>query len=291
MIRANGKRLAALGVMVVGAGILAVTGLFFLLGDPPWERHGLELVVMMEDGARLRRGDRVVLHGVDVGSVQSVELLPPREVAVRLRLRQGIVLPADTRATVQTDIFGTGEIDLLPGLAVVSLEEGDTISGSMMTPLPQLMTDIGDRAGSLLESAEYLLSESAVEDLHATSAILPASVAALRDAFTELHHATIALRRTLEGIEENEPGAAMASSLEELEGGARALGRAAHAMEESLIPLASVIRKVDEGNGTLGRLVNDTTLFHELTYTLKEIRTLAVDLREHPKRYFGISIF
>lgn len=283
-------KLAALGVLVTVSAVLFVWGLFFLLGDPVWER-GMNVLLVLEDGARLRRGDRVMLHGVEVGSVRGVELRSPRQVLVELRLRQGILLPADSRAAVQADVFGTGSIDLLPGHGLVALEPGDTIRGATARPLPEMMADLGDRAGSLLASADSLLSPRAVADLHATSAVLPASVEALRAAFVELHGATQSLRRTIEGIEKAETGAALTATLEEIQGSARAMSRAANAMEESLAPLASVLSKVDQGRGTLGLLVNDTTLYQELTATIRELGILATDVRERPKRYLGISIF
>lgn len=289
-MRGSGNKLLALGAMVVVAGALFVWGLFFLLGDPVWER-GFTVHLAMEDGARLRRGDRVLLHGVEVGSVRGVELRSPRRVVVELRLRRGILLPADTRAAVQTDVFGTGSVELLPGEAVVALAVGDTIPAAMMRPLPELLSDLGGQAGALLASADSLLSPRAVADLHATSAVLPASAEALRAAFSELHLAAQALRRTVEGFEGAETGAALTRTLEEVQGSAQALTRAAQAMEESLLPLASVLGKVDRGEGTLGRLVNDTTLYHELSSTLHEIRILATDVRHRPKRYLGFSLF
>lgn len=289
-MRGNGNKLLALGALVVVAGALFVWGLFFLLGDPVWER-GFTVHLTVEDGARLRRGDRVILHGVDVGSVKAVQLQPPRRVVVELRLREGILLPADTRAVIQMDVFGTGSVDLLPGEAVIALSAGDTIPAMATRPLPELLGEIGDRAGSLIESADSLLSPGMVADLHATSAVLPATVEALQAAFSELHLAARALRNTAEGFEEAEPGAALARTLEELQGSAKALTSAAEAMEKSLIPLASVLDKVDRGDGTLGLLVNDSTLYQELSGTLQEIRTLATDIRHRPRRYLGISIF
>jgi phospholipid/cholesterol/gamma-HCH transport system substrate-binding protein len=283
-------KLAALGLLVVVSGALFVWGLFFLLGDPVWAR-GVKVMVVLEDGARLRRGDRVLLHGVEVGSVRGVELRSPRQVLVELRLRDGILLPADSRAAVQADVFGTGSVDLIPGHGVVALAAGDTIRGGTARPLPELMADLGDRAGSLLASADSLLSPRAVANLHATSEVLPASAEALRAAFVELHGATLSLRRTIEGVEGAETGAALARTLEELQGSARAMTRAANALEESLVPLASVLAKVDRGHGTLGLLVNDTTLYQELTTTIRELGVLATDVRERPKRYLGISIF
>jgi phospholipid/cholesterol/gamma-HCH transport system substrate-binding protein len=284
------RNTAALGLMVLVAGALFVWGLFFLLGDPVW-RRGMGIVVVMEDGAGLKRGDRVRLHGIEVGSIRGVELAPPRRVAVQVRLEPGIVLPADTRAAVRTDVFGTGSIELLPGEALVALEPGDTIRGGTAKPLPQVVEDLSGRIESVLVRADSLLSPKAVTDLHATAAVLPEGAAALSAALNEVHLAARALRRSAEGLEAAEAGPALGRALAELEGSARAFTAAAGAMERSLGSLASVLDKIDRGDGTLGRLVNDSTVYVELSRTLQEMRALATDVRERPKRYVSISIF
>jgi phospholipid/cholesterol/gamma-HCH transport system substrate-binding protein len=284
------RNLAALGLLVAVAGVLFVWGLFFLLGDPFWER-GTSMVVLMEDGAKLRRGDRIHLHGVEVGTVRDVVLRPPRQVAVEVRLKRGIVLPADTRAAVRADVFGTGTIELLPGSALVALEEGDTIAGGTARALPDLMADLGGQAGALLASADSLLSPRAVADLHATAAVLPAGAIALRDALAELQRAAAALRRSAEGVEGAKTGEALSQTLGELQGSAQAITGAANEMERSLASFSSVMGKIDRGDGTLGRFVNDSTLYQELNNTLRAVRALAVDVRERPKRYMNISVF
>ena len=62
-------------------------------------------------------------------------------------------------------------------------------------------------------------------------------------------------------------------------------------MEVSLQSLASVLGKIDRGDGTLGRMVNDTTLYAELNSTLREIRSLTADIRENPKNYVTVEVF
>lgn len=284
------RNLTALGLLVVVAGVVFVWGLFFLLGDPVW-RRGLEVVVVMEDGSGLKRGDRVSLQGVDVGSVRGVALRPPRQVAVTIHLIKGIVLPADTRATVRADVFGTSSVELLPGHALVALEPGDTILGTPTRPLPELMAGLTGKVESVLASADTLLSPRVVADLHATAAVLPESAEALRSAFAEIHLAARSLRRSAEGLEAAETGPALARALGELEGSARAFAEAANTMERSLNSFASIMEKVDRGDGTLGRLVNDSTLYAELSSALREVRALATDVRERPKRYINFSVF
>lgn len=286
----SARHTAALGVLVLVAGILFVWGLFFFMGAQPW-RSGTDIVVMLENGGGLKRGDRVQLQGVEVGTVRSVQLEAPRTVSVDIRLNKGYTLPADTRATVRADVFGAHTVDLLPGQALVRLETGDTIRGYSETALPDLMTEVGGHARAVLARTDSLLGSQAVLDMQATASVLPESAVALREAFVELQLMAGSLRRSAEALETAEPGAAMTRALDELETSARAFTSAANSLEVTLGHLGSVLAKIDEGEGTLARMVNDSSLYYEVLGAFREMRELAVDVRERPGRYLNISVF
>lgn len=284
------RNITALGLLVVVAGALFVWGFFFLLGDPIGV-GGDEVVVAMDDGAGLQRGNPVQLNGVKVGSVRSVRLRPPDRVTVRIRVNDDIQLPADTRAVVRSDVFGTHTVELRPGRALVALEGGDTIQGLVQQPLPELANELGSQARTVLASADSLLSPSAVGDLQATASVLPATAQQLRAAFGELTQAASALRRTAEAMERSGAGEATGETLAEVRASARTAGEALATMDRSLVSLASVLDKIDRGEGTLGRLVNDTTLYSELSTTLREVRSLTADVRANPKDYLTVEVF
>ncbi len=254
-------------------------------------RGSTDVVLVLEDAGGLKRNDRVHLNGVQVGTVRDIRLRGPEEVRIDLRLEEGVLLPADTRARLKADVFGSNTVDLMPGTALVRLEEGDTIHGVPSRALTDVVEELSGRAQSILMSADSLLSPRTLADVHATAAVLPSTAQELRGAFQQLHLATESLRRTAEGVESAETGPALTQALEELQGSARAFTSAAHAMERSLGSMASVMAKIDQGEGTLGRLVNDSTLYAELHHAIREVRLLATDVRERPKRYLNIGIF
>lgn len=284
------RNLTALGLLVIVAGLIFVWGFFFLMGDPPFT-GGDEVVVVMADGAGLNRGDRVQLHGVQVGQVRRVDLRPGSSVHVRVKVNSDVRLPADTRALSRADVFGATTIDLLPGDALVMLQGGDTIRGYAQKALPDLASELGDQARVLLASADSLLSPAAVSDLRATASILPATAQQLQDAFAELTHAAGALRRVAEEIERAQTGAHTGETLAEMRQSARAATAALTTMDGSLHSFASVMAKIDRGEGSLGRLVNDTTLVGELTATIREVRELTADVKENPRKYLTVRVF
>ena len=49
--------------------------------------------------------------------------------------------------------------------------------------------------------------------------------------------------------------------------------------------------KVDRGDGTLGRLVNDPKLYDEAKGSVAELRALIKDIKENPKKYVNVKVF
>jgi len=229
---------------------------------------------------------------VQVGTVRSIELRPQGGVLVGLRLdHENLALPTDTRAVISGDVFGAHTVELVPGTSGISVSPGDTLHGAANPQLTDIATDLSSRVESVLINADRLLSPEAVANVHATASVLPESARELRAAFSELRQAALALRRTAENVESAETGTALSSAIGEVETSARALTAAVGRMEESLTSFASVMNKIDTGTGTLGRLVNDETVYEELNNTLREVRALATDIRERPGRYINVRVF
>jgi phospholipid/cholesterol/gamma-HCH transport system substrate-binding protein len=53
----------------------------------------------------------------------------------------------------------------------------------------------------------------------------------------------------------------------------------------------SVFRKIDRGEGSLGLLLNDKSIYRHADSLLVELRALAVDVRVNPKRYVSVRLF
>ena len=109
------RNVAALGALTILAVAVFFWGFYYLLGNPVF-KGGMDVVVALDHGAGIKRGDRVLLQGVNVGSVKDVKLAGARGVIVTLRLNDRLPLPADTRARVH----GTR----IKGLCTLSVKEG-----------------------------------------------------------------------------------------------------------------------------------------------------------------------
>jgi len=75
----------------------------------------------------------------------------------------------------------------------------------------------------------------------------------------------------------------------------RSVMAAARANEVSLVRVLqqadSLMTRIQQGNGTLGMLATDSTLYRETTATVVQFRELLTDIQAHPKKYLKISVF
>jgi len=55
--------------------------------------------------------------------------------------------------------------------------------------------------------------------------------------------------------------------------------------------LGTILARMERGEGTLGRLSVDESLYVSLNDAAQSLNTLLVDLQENPNRYINISIF
>ena len=60
--------------------------------------------------------------------------------------------------------------------------------------------------------------------------------------------------------------------------------------QKTLKAVSSVLTTAEKGNGTLGKLLNDDTMYNELVKTNKELQFLLNDLQLHPERYIHFSV-
>jgi phospholipid/cholesterol/gamma-HCH transport system substrate-binding protein len=285
----NSRNVAALGILTIIAVGVFFWGLYYLLGNSILT-GGSNIVVELPSGGGMKRGDRVMLHGTIVGTVKRVELVP-QGVDATLRLNQKMDLGVDTKASVIGDVFGAHWVELTPGSAQAKLTEADTIKGTVAAQLVDQASGLATNAQTILQRTDSLLSTQAIANLHATAAELPGSAVELRATLKELRATSAALRQAAQGLQSAKTAEAATAAVQRIDSLASRISVDATTLNESLVSMRSVFGKIDRGQGTLGKLVNDTSLYAELHSAAAAFRSLAVDLKANPKRYIDLKIF
>jgi phospholipid/cholesterol/gamma-HCH transport system substrate-binding protein len=61
--------------------------------------------------------------------------------------------------------------------------------------------------------------------------------------------------------------------------------------ETTALSLNTLLNSINNGEGSLGKLMKDDALYTNLESSTKEVELLIRDLKEHPKRYVHFSLF
>jgi len=289
MRRRRGSELVT-GLLVLAASAVATWGYFWLTAQPIG-RGGYGLVVQLDDAGGLQRGDRVRLAGVQVGTVRRVALRGG-SVTADISVDRDLTLPRDSRVALEaTGAFGGRYLALRPGTAPDALARGDTLAAVSAPTLAETFSDVGARASQAFARASELLAPERVAELDHGARSLSRSV----DQLTEL---TLTLRGAAARLRSRLDDDRIDSATTDLARTARSLTGASADLRTASTSLASILAKLDHGDGTLGRALNDPSLYQALLTAAGHADEAATgatelvrDVRARPGRYLNMSLF
>ncbi len=100
-----------------------------------------------------------------------------------------------------------------------------------------------------------------------------------------------ALRSVGERLDSTMANPAVERSVSRLDDITEGMSEMAEALAGAMQAFESILAKIDRGEGSLGRLVNDTTLTHDMHEVMVSLKSLLDDVRERPGRYIHIGVF
>lgn len=293
----------AVGLSLVIAIVIFVLGVRFF-EDLPLFRGTYTIHTAFEDTNGLNTGNAVRVNGVRVGAVDVVELDPEaNRVLVTFHVDKDIAIPEGSAATLG-GIAALASIHLEIELGPPSnprVEEGGFIPGRTGGGLMDLVSAKGPelaeqveevltRANSTLEDAEVLF-EGASGDVGQT-------MAAFRQAATTLEQTLraeqAALHRTVANLElfSGDMSEFSGTSADTLAMAVQRLNRSMQQLESSLdqlegttATLDEILQKINTGDGTLARMINDPSVYVQLDSTLAAMQRIMTEFQSDPKKY------
>lgn len=261
----------AVGAFVL-AGIVASAALFVASSDDlSFGRQHYAVHATVENAAGLGVGTAVRAAGVEVGKITDIKLVGG-QARLAIDLQERHEFPDDTQLELVTDgMLGDRHVALLPGDSEAPLEQGDEIEvGKAPMDLDQVGKDARSAIEALEESAHSVQNlianeqnQQNLEEVLDNLATLTGDLALATQKNRENINAISAtLRRTavqMEGL----VTASRPEVLAELE----ALRKATSRLDAVLVDIESITTKIDDGQGTLGVLVNDDQLITDLEST------------------------
>lgn len=251
--------LALAGVALFLIGIVAIANRSFLLSDTFFVRAQYGSVAGLQPGASVQ------YQGVSVGRVESVSLpAGPGDkivvtMAIRDRARQ--LVRANTQAQIKTDGLVGNQIVVLvtpaaDGIAEV-VEEGDFIQGIDPFDLYEITDNMLSTVGRFDSAAETF--QQIMIDVQNGQGTL-GKIIYDPSLYEEFLATTAETRRVLNSLADN--AVTLVNLGEQATGGVN-----------------SILRKIDEGEGSLAMLLNDPGVYNSLLATSDTLQAISRDLR------------
>ena len=284
------------GLVITVAIIVTVLGSLWLARGGL--SKGYPLYVKFPWGAGLKQGQPVLLVGVNVGYVDEVDLHQDGILVTTLRIQKHYQVPVTSKAAViPNGIFGDQAIAVTPSRPDPrSFNSGDTIPIGPSTPGIAELTSKADsvmRSVNAITSAlqHEMVASGGIRDLRNTIAATNrlvndfSSIAAEQS--RQLSATMTSLRRATGAIDP----AKVDSTINNFRTASANMAEMSAQLKETSGKLDLILAKVDSGNGSAAKLLNDPGAYNDVRALLQRMDSLIADVKKNPKRYFNVSVF
>jgi len=305
------------GALTAVAITLLILSFNFLKGKTLL-KSGNYLYAKYTDTKGVKISNPVYVNGFQVGAVADIENADPslKSLIVAIKLTDVYDIPKNSIAVINENPLGTPSIEIKLGNSNTFLQQGDTLqtaeSKGLLSGIMDKLGPVTAQLEKTIETLDVVLKninsvfdpqtknnlQAVIANVNKTTESLVVSSASLQqmlnqqtgsiaqsvnnvNKFTKnLSDNNEKISQTLSNVtktSENFSKADLAGSVDQLK---VAIGN-----------LNKLVEKVNSTDGSLGKLINDKTLYNNLNNTIRSANILVDDLRVHPKRYVNISVF
>ncbi len=291
------KQEVSVGLLVIASTALFAVGMAWLSGKSIGPSGSVTVPVRFTDVLGLRASDPVQTSGVKVGRVDHVVLEDMGRVVVYITVDGDSRPHVDASAAVSAlDFLGAKYINYSPGKSPQLLPKDQVITGAAEMGLAEGVAGLSQRATDALTSAQAIFSQRTADDLHSTMAAATRALDVVTkvgngpqlERASEVMHSLQLVASRLDSIIGNP---SIKKSLDQMDEVTTSLKEMTEGLAATSQSLSAILKKMDNGEGSFGKLVSDTALYHDLRETLASTKKLLDDIRANPGRYINVKVF
>ncbi len=267
----------------------------------------------------LVEADPFVINGFRIGMVGKIELYPDTtgRLIVTLIVKEDIKIPKNSVAkVVSSGLLSEKAVQLILGDGTDYANPGDTLSSAQednlkdavnktIAPLQKKATDLISSIDSVMTVVQEVLNDktrknitrsfesirNTLSSLEVTSYRLDTMVISEQGKISNILTKVNVLATTLAGNSSD-----LSNIIKNFSSISDTLAKANIASvlnnaDVALSQASSILGKINRGEGTMGMLINNDSLYHKLDSSAAELDKLLEDLRLNPERYVHLSVF
>ena len=240
----------------------------------------------------------ITIKGYKIGLIKDIIYNyddPKDGIVVVLQVDDDLRIPVNSRAVLTSELLGGANVSLTLNAEMngVFYKKGDTIpsfidDGIMATVTAEIMPrvqSIVPQLDSLLVSLKTIAGDQAIQK----------SLGNIQRLTANLESASVSLN----GMMKNDVPVIMKNFNTITTDFSKVSANLSHVdfqatmkrVDNTLANLQTITDKVNRGEGTVGMLLNDKTLYNNLANTAGSANELLIDLKANPKRYVQFSLW
>ena len=323
------KKEVKTGIIVTAALGMLLYGLNFLKGINIFT-HSKKIYAVYTDVAGLVPSNPIVINGFHVGQVKNIEIMPDASGRIVLTLlisNSKVKIPKKSIAKIiSADFLGSKEVEIIlaKDTTYVShgstkqmivrddtnyISDGDTLTSEVETgiketvsrevlPVKKKVEELVSSMDSTLLVVQGVFNQETILSIRGSLKHFANTASNLDDLMASEKTRLTAILDNVQKISgelaknSKQIGKAMDNLSSITDSIAKSnLKSTINNADSALYYTSKVLKKINEGKGSLGMLANDTTLYKRLTSASDQLGLLLQDMKAHPKRYVHFSIF
>lgn len=255
----------------------------------------------------------VLINGFQIGRVGGLQLMPDGIIIATLNISGKYDIPSNSTARLEsTDLLGGKAIVMELGNGTVYAKDGDTLNANVSKSLMETVQPVQKKAemiiakmDSILTSVNSILNPSFQKNVNKSFSSIAGTLSSLEKTSIKVDQLVgsegtriSAIFKNLEDITGNlkNNNAQINSILANINNvtdkfAAMNFKQTLDNANKAVADLQTSINRINNGQGSLGKLIYDEALYNNLSNASKNLDNLMIDLKANPKRYVHFSIF
>ena len=261
----------------------------------------------------------LMINGFKVGAVGKIVLANDTsgKVIVALLLDDDVKVPKNSIAkVVSSDLLGSKAVQLILGKGIIYAENGDTLVSAQeddlktsvnktIAPLQQKAVSLISSIDSVMVVVQQVFNESARQNLAKSFESIKLAITSLETTSYRLDTMVQSEKSKISSIlsKVNTLATTLANNSDKLGNIINNFSNISDSLAKSNLTSAinnadvalgqasAIMTKINKGEGTMGMLVNNDSLYRKLDKSSEDLDKLLKDLRINPERYVRISVF
>lgn len=298
------RKEAKIGFIVTFVIALAIWGFNFLKGKNIFTASKQYYSVFSNIGG-LQESSVVSANGYTIGQVSDIHFIHGQvsKIVVEISIDRQFNIPENSVVEIySTDFMGSKAVNMILGNSEVPARENDTLPGKFDGDISVLVTKkllpVKEKGERLIESIDSVMAIIKNTFTPETQENIRRGVASLEELIVTQRQRVSLIMENLYDITNNlkKSNGQITNTLENFSNLSDSIAQSnlkttIQNANNVLLETNTLMQKINQSQGSVGKLINEDSIYYSLDKTIKDLDNLLIDLKANPKKYVHFSVF